>query len=65
MIPERFQYDWLGPRTPIKNLYLAGADAAIFGIVGGMMGGVLAASAVTKRWLGPVGILWESNELQP
>lgn len=41
--PDRFRREWIGPRTPLKNLYLAGADAATPGVVGSMMGGYAAA----------------------
>ena len=42
--PERYGKAWLGPRTPIENLYLTGSDAALLGIMGALMGGVLTAS---------------------
>jgi hypothetical protein len=41
----------LRPATPIRNLYLTGSDAGLLGIMGALMGGVLAAS----RLLGPLG----------
>lgn len=46
--PARFQQRWLRPRTPIKGLYLTGADVVSAGLVGGMMGGFVCASAVLK-----------------
>jgi all-trans-retinol 13,14-reductase len=39
-IPERLNQSWVGAKTPIKNLYLTGADAMALGIMGAMMGGV-------------------------
>jgi phytoene dehydrogenase-like protein len=44
---ERFELDWLGPRTPIAGLVLTGADAFLFGIVGAAMGAVAATGALT------------------
>jgi all-trans-retinol 13,14-reductase len=51
--PDRFRKAWLGPKTPIQNLYLTGADAALLGVMGAMMGGVVTASLV----LGSAGFL--------
>ncbi|MCC6525501.1 MAG: NAD(P)/FAD-dependent oxidoreductase, partial [Polyangiaceae bacterium] len=41
--PERFQCRWLRPRSPIPSLFFAGSEVATVGVVGAMMGGVLAA----------------------
>ena len=43
--PERFRQDWLGVRTPVKNVLLAGADVYLHGVLGAAMGGVAAAGA--------------------
>ncbi len=43
--PERFANQWLRPRAPIKQLYFAGSEVATVGVMGAMMGGVLAATA--------------------
>lgn len=42
-VPERFEAPWMGSRTPVKNLYVAGADALCHGIVPSLMGGIKAA----------------------
>jgi len=47
--PERFQARALSPRTTVRNLYLTGADAAMPGVTGALVGGALAASAVLRR----------------
>lgn len=41
--PERFRNPWLRPRSPIPNLFFAGAEVSTVGVIGAMMGGVLAA----------------------
>ena len=47
--PDRFEHRWLRPRTPIKGLYLTGADVCSAGVAGALMGGVLSSTAI----LGP------------
>jgi phytoene dehydrogenase-like protein len=49
--PEKYSTAWLGPRTPIGNLYLTGSDAALLGIMGALMGGVMTASCLLG-WFG-------------
>jgi all-trans-retinol 13,14-reductase len=49
--PEKYRKPWLSARTPIPGLYLTGSDAGLLGIMGALMGGVLAATLV----LGPFG----------
>ena len=51
--PEKFRKKWLAPKTPIRNLYLTGTDAALLGVMGALMGGVATASTL----LGPAGFL--------
>lgn len=43
--PERFQSRWLRARSPLRNLYFAGSEVTTVGVMGAMMGGVLAAVA--------------------
>jgi phytoene dehydrogenase-like protein len=51
--PDRFRLRWLGPRTPLPGLLLAGADAMTLGITGAMMGGALAAAVAEGLSLVP------------
>jgi all-trans-retinol 13,14-reductase len=51
--PDRFRKTWLAPKTPVRNLYLTGADAAVLGVMGALMGGVATASTL----LGSTGFL--------
>ncbi len=44
--PERYQQRWLRPRTPIKGLYLTGADVVGAGLMGALMGGMSCSSVV-------------------
>ena len=43
--PGRFANPWLKPRSPIPGLYFSGSEVASVGVIGAMMGGVLAATA--------------------
>ncbi|HVM90578.1 MAG TPA: FAD-dependent oxidoreductase, partial [Verrucomicrobiae bacterium] len=47
--PKRFRQEWLKPYTPVKNLFLTGQDVMVASIAGGLMGGVLCASAIVKK----------------
>jgi len=44
--PERFTKPWLRARTPVKGLFLTGADALMLGIGGTIMAGVMCTAAV-------------------
>ena len=48
--PERFQQEWLKPKTNIKGLWLTGQDILSCGVVGAMMSGVLTTIAL----VGPI-----------
>lgn len=52
--PERFRCRALRPKSPIPGLYFAGSEVSGVGVIGAMMGGVLAAAAVEPR----AGIRW-------
>ena len=47
--PARFANPHLRPRSPIHDLFMAGSDVATVGVIGAMMGGVLAASSAEPR----------------
>ncbi len=44
--PERFEQDWLRPKTKIKGLYLTGQDIMSCGVAGAMMGGFVTSLSV-------------------
>jgi phytoene dehydrogenase-like protein len=41
--PDRFEQDWLKPKTDIPGLWLTGQDILTCGVVGGMVAGLLTA----------------------
>ncbi|MEC7988294.1 MAG: FAD-dependent oxidoreductase, partial [Myxococcota bacterium] len=43
--PERFANPWIRPNPPVSGLYFSGSEVASVGVIGAMMGGVLAAAA--------------------
>jgi phytoene dehydrogenase-like protein len=47
--PARFSYPWLRSPTPVKGLYLAGADALMLGIGGAAMSGLMCTAAIAGR----------------
>lgn len=57
-VPQRFGTQALRPQTPIPGLYLSGSDVFVCGVVGAMIGGVLAAMSVS-----PYKVLRELREV--
>ncbi|UPJ59290.1 NAD(P)/FAD-dependent oxidoreductase [Bradyrhizobium sp. 192] len=47
--PQRFRQSWLRAATPIDGLFLSGQDVTTDGVIGALVGGVLASSAVLGR----------------
>jgi phytoene dehydrogenase-like protein len=44
--PDRFARPWLRSPTPVKGLYLAGADSLMLGIGGALISGVMCTAAI-------------------
>jgi all-trans-retinol 13,14-reductase len=42
---ERFRCPWLRPRSVVDDLFFAGSEVATVGVIGAMMGGMLAATS--------------------
>ncbi len=49
-IPKRLDAEWIGAKTPIKNLYLTGTDVSGHGILGAAFGGVVTAGILNGSW---------------
>jgi all-trans-retinol 13,14-reductase len=47
--PQRFGTRCLGPRSPVRGLYLTGQDVASLGVVGALYGGVISASVALRK----------------
>ena len=47
--PARFRNPLLRPQTPVRGLFLTGADVATCGVGGALMGAALCASAILRR----------------
>lgn len=47
--PERFEQDWLKPKTGVPGLYLTGQDILTCGVVGAMIGGLVTTLAI-RGW---------------
>ncbi|MCB9594154.1 MAG: NAD(P)/FAD-dependent oxidoreductase [Sandaracinaceae bacterium] len=56
--PTRFENRWLRPRAPVQNLFFSGSEVATVGVIGAMMGGVLATLSAepvdAARFLAPL-----------
>lgn len=61
--PERFEQEWLRPKTSIKGLYLTGQDVLTCGVGGAMTGGFM--SAVSVLGLRSVGLLRKFSRNKP
>lgn len=48
-VPERFLSGYMQPQTPVRNLYIAGADTGFPGIAGAMLGGCAAVSSIMNN----------------
>ncbi len=48
--PERYKIKSLGVKTPVKNLYLTGSDAFLYGIGGALMAGAATAGILSGRF---------------
>jgi all-trans-retinol 13,14-reductase len=46
---ERYQDDWIAPRTSISGFYLTGQDTMMNGVAGAMMSGVVTSMAM-ETW---------------
>ncbi len=57
--PTRFRNQWIRPRSPIKNLFMAGSEVASVGVIGAMMGGVL--SVLSAEPVGTMKMLRETG----
>ncbi|NEO26251.1 MAG: NAD(P)/FAD-dependent oxidoreductase [Kamptonema sp. SIO4C4] len=44
--PQRFQQPWAKAKTPVKNLYLTGADSLMLGIMGATMAGLTTTAVI-------------------
>ena len=47
--PARFRHPLLRPQTPVRGLFLTGADVATCGVGGALVGAALCASAILRR----------------
>ena len=61
--PQRFEQEWLRPKTKIRGLYLTGQDVLSCGVGGAMFGGFLC--AVSVLGLASVGLLKKFAAMEP
>ncbi|MEM8661253.1 MAG: NAD(P)/FAD-dependent oxidoreductase [Pseudomonadota bacterium] len=47
--PDRFRQSWLRAPTEVEGLFLIGQDVTTDGVIGALMGGLIASSAVLKK----------------
>ena len=47
--PERFEQDWLRPKTKVPGLYLTGQDILTCGVGGALVGGLMTTLAISGR----------------
>lgn len=50
--PDRMLKKWNQADTPVKNLYLTGADAAVLGVAGAFTGGIFATMKLLGKYMG-------------
>jgi all-trans-retinol 13,14-reductase len=57
---NRFENQWLRPRSPVRDLFFSGSEVTGVGVVGAMMGGVLAATSAEPVKVAPqlVAAIW-------
>jgi phytoene dehydrogenase-like protein len=61
-IPKRYKVNWISPITPVKNLYLSGADSMSLGIAGAMMSGVITSGLVLNNLRGLINVFKEISK---
>jgi all-trans-retinol 13,14-reductase len=62
-IPDRFKMNWIQNRTPVKNLFLCGADTAMHGVVPSMYSGIIAALMAKGKLLDIIKIYKQGKKL--
>lgn len=62
--PGKLKQKWFGFKTPVKNLYLSGADALMPGIMGALMSGVFTVGTMMNFPFGIMKIFKEAKKFQ-